>query len=537
MVFTLDGIVKHRNSNGIAKYKIKDSFGTVKELTSKQVKTLISQGNIVDGLEIRSGKLFRVKDVNKYSTRKQKPIPGISYATGKTLEAFVTNNIALRFKPRKFILDIVNFCTDINYNKVMILHGIRRTGKTTSIIQTINILINSGIKSEDIIYITISGNNVRMEALVNFIEDSQAKYIFIDEITRVDDFYSQASVLSDILAVFKRIVITGTDSFVFPASLKTNLYGRADVIHSTLVPYKEYIDLFNVNPDNALDEYKLNGGTLLKSEFYNDDAVYKTLRAVVIQNIKNSIQRGTECDSTLSKLTDEQLMYLIFNYIFMATMPKDSSSVINDRKALNQKITDTLAQISGSSSYINDYKTYNIPKGAAKAVLEALYELDILGHIFNVTIESEDLKKQNTIELIAMIQALANETLSYNSQQGKSLGFSFENMIIANVIMWSRHSKCNVGFAKYIENGTQHEIDLIVQRSISYEKHNICIEIKHSNKVESSFAKHLTHPSLEKAVGNVDKRIIVYRGNTIYNRGIHYVNAHEFLMNLESWLS
>ena len=535
MVFWLDGVIKN-SDNSIRKYKIKDSNGNVKDLASNQVKNLIRCGNTVEGLEIRNNRLLRVNKTVNYSNVGTKGNSGMRILSGAGLENFVYNHTAVGYRQRDFVDEIVNFCSRPAENRVMIIHGIRRTGKTTSIIQSIHRLFTAGVPSADVAYLIITNDTVKMENIIDFLNNTTSKYIFIDEVTKISDFYNNAAILADYYAVFKHIILTGTDSFVFPAVTKTNLYGRAHMIHSTTVSYREYTRVFNTVGNNPVDRYMSNGGSMLESEFYSESAIYKTLKSVVIDNIKHSIKVGIPVDSVLNKITDEQAMYLIFNFVFMATMPKDNGSILGDRKALSQRVIDTLASISGASTELTDYRTYNLPKGAAKAMLEALYELDIIGHIYNVTEESDTIKKQNTIEVIALIQALANEALSYNSNTGKATGFAFENMIIANILMWNRGRVYNIGFAKYIENKTQHEIDCVVQYVRDGVKHNICIEVKHSSEKDNSYTEHLNHHSLEMAIGYIDRKIVVYRGRTLCDNGVYFVNAHEFLINMDKWL-
>lgn len=535
MVYELDGIIKNKSNTAISKYIIKDSNGLTREMTSREIKALIIAGKRINGLKIKNNRLIRTHVVSQSQSNKGKNFRALS---GDTLHRYISDHIALSLNKRDMVYGILNFCSEPKSSRVLIVHGIRRTGKTVSILQSISELIHRGVDRNNIVYIAITGNNVTLGDIVDYIESHNQEYIFIDEITRVADFYDNAAIISDILAVSRYIVLTGTDSFVFPAVTKTNLYGRAQVIHSTLIPYKEYIRLFNINTADAVDVYKNDGGMLLRSEFSSDPIIYQTLKSVVLENIKNSIRCGIKYDDVLNMITEEQALYLIFNYIFMITQTKDAGSLISDRKKPTQRIINILHNISGLSLDVKDYNVYNLPKGASKAMLLAMCELDVIGVINNIAQNENGVERQNDCEIISFIQALARETLNYNSNIGKQIGFSFENMIIANTIMWARGcaDDLHVGFAKYKYDKEQREVDIVVYKNTSNGRIGIPIEIKHKNEKENSDALHLKHESIEKVIGSIVRRIVVYRGKTIKDNGVLFINAHDYLTNLDTWL-
>ncbi len=86
------------------------------------------------------------------------------------------------------------------------------------------------------------------------------RYVFIDEITLMDDFIDSAAILSDIYgAQGMRIVLTGTDSLAFALTMRQELFDRAVTVRTTFIPFREYSRLLGAD---SIDEYIRYGGTL-----------------------------------------------------------------------------------------------------------------------------------------------------------------------------------------------------------------------------------------------------------------------------------
>lgn len=69
-----------------------------------------------------------------------------------------------------------------------------------------------------------------------------ARYVFIDEVTLMEDFIDSAALFSDVFATMgMKIVLSGTDSLGFWLAMDEELYDRAKSIHTTFIPYREYI--------------------------------------------------------------------------------------------------------------------------------------------------------------------------------------------------------------------------------------------------------------------------------------------------------
>ena len=129
------------------------------------------------------------------------------------------------------------------------------------------------------------------------------RYIFIDEVTLMEDFIDSAALFSDIYAPMgMKIVLSGTDSLGFWFAESNELYDRVHLIHTTFIPYREYSRLLGID---GIDEYIRYGGTLRQGEslsdetitmaedasFRDDESTRKYIDTAISRNIQHSLAR------------------------------------------------------------------------------------------------------------------------------------------------------------------------------------------------------------------------------------------------------
>ena len=181
--------------------------------------------------------------------------------------------------------------------KVLILYGLRRTGKTTMIQQLISDMDEETLRRAAFIQAmpgkTLSDINVALRTL----ESQGYRYIFIDEVTLIEDFVEGAALLSDIFAMSgMKIVLSGTDSLGFMFSEDEQLYDRCIMLHTTFIPYREFSRVLGID---SVDEYIKYGGTMsMSGKLYNEDIPFstaKTTREYVDSAIAKNIQHSLKC--------------------------------------------------------------------------------------------------------------------------------------------------------------------------------------------------------------------------------------------------
>lgn len=182
-------------------------------------------------------------------------------------------------------------------DKVLILYGLRRTGKTTMMRQAISEMSNGQLEKTAFIQvvpgITLADINTDLKILAS----QGFQYIFIDEATLLSDFIEGAALFSDIFASCgMKIILSGTDSLGFLFSEDSQLYDRCVMLHTTFIPYREFERLLGIR---GIDEYIRYGGTLsLGGSHYNEHSTFSTAKSTdeyVDSAIANNIQHSLKC--------------------------------------------------------------------------------------------------------------------------------------------------------------------------------------------------------------------------------------------------
>ena len=155
-------------------------------------------------------------------------------------------------------------------DRVCLIFGLRRTGKTTMLRQAIG-----RMTAEDFARAAyIKARRIDTMAMVSrdlkTLVDAGFRYVFLDEVTLMKDFIDSAALFSDVYAAMgMKIVLSGTDSLGFWLAMDQELYDRAVPIHTTFIPYREYSRLLGID---SIDDYIRYGGTLRAGELAFDDA-------------------------------------------------------------------------------------------------------------------------------------------------------------------------------------------------------------------------------------------------------------------------
>ena len=182
-------------------------------------------------------------------------------------------------------------------DRVYILFGLRRTGKTTLIRQCI--LDMSEDQRDRTVFIQVQNHNTLKDLNLDlkYLEAHGFEYVFIDEVTLLDDFIEGAALFSDVFAASgMKIILSGTDSLGFLFTENEELYDRCLMAHTTFIPYREFEEVLGVA---GIDEYIRYGGTMsIGGIHYNgQNAVFATKKSTdeyidsaIAHNIQHSLK-------------------------------------------------------------------------------------------------------------------------------------------------------------------------------------------------------------------------------------------------------
>ena len=148
------------------------------------------------------------------------------------------------WEARDSLRDLVTFLGSDD-DRVCTLYGLRRTGKTTMIRQAIAAMSPEDRWASAYVSVDGKGSMAKLCHDIRVLRAQGIRFLFIDEVTLLEDFVSGSSVFSDIYTAFgrMRIVLTGTDSLAFRFAGADRLYDRTLMIHTTYIPFREHCRL------------------------------------------------------------------------------------------------------------------------------------------------------------------------------------------------------------------------------------------------------------------------------------------------------
>lgn len=202
-----------------------------------------------------------------------------------------------------------------NYrDKILVLYGLKRTGKTTLLEQTI-----SKIKKNEKCAYYLADSSDNMDVLEETIEKEQkkgTKYFFVDEITSMEGFVDESASLSNLYSKEGMIIIlSGTDSLGFHLAGIESLSGKTVKIGTTHIPFAEYCRVLDIKD---MDEYIKFGGLMTDGKtddgdnghFVDDyDTTLNYLKSVA-NNISHSLKKSPNT-SCLERPTEDELSVII----------------------------------------------------------------------------------------------------------------------------------------------------------------------------------------------------------------------------------
>ncbi len=187
-------------------------------------------------------------------------------------------------------------------SRVFVIYGLRRTGKTTMIRQSI-LSLSDELRGHAA-YVKV-GTGDTLAALNRDLKRLHANgidLVYIDEVTLLGNFIDSASLFSDVhAAVGMKIVLSGTDSLGFWLAAREELYDRAELLHTTFIPFREHARLLGTDD---IDDYIEFGGTFKigdrrfghpdarreEASFRDDETTRFYIDTAIARNIQHSLK-------------------------------------------------------------------------------------------------------------------------------------------------------------------------------------------------------------------------------------------------------
>ena len=496
---------------------------------------------------------------------------------------------ASQYERRDCFSKIQDFLKTPAADKVCLVFGLRRTGKTTLLKQLVLAMNEEEQKSA--IYIKASTENTieELNADLKLANKLKYKYVLIDEITLIEKFIDNAALLSDVYAVQgMKIVLSGTDSLGFWFAQNEELYDRAVTIHTTFVPFREYSRLLKIDD---IDEYIRYGGTLKAGEtnfedsdanafdasFRTDESTRRYIDTAIAQNIQHSLKcydRGNHFRNLIDLYKKDELTNAInriiedMNQAFtvdVITRDFKSSDLGSAKDLLRRekdetKRTDFLDTFDASEVTKKlmeilkirnkERQTIEIEEVHIQEITEYLKALDLLEIVYTENIPISNKKQERIIFTQSGMRFCQAQVLVYSLMQDEvfgSLTGELRDIITEKILEDVRGrmledivfletkrtygSKRNVFKLKFASG----EFDMVIQDKTK--KQCEIFEIKHSKEPFPAQYRHINDEEkialTEAQFGKVVRRCVLYRGESeMLENGVEYKNMEEFLKGL-----
>jgi hypothetical protein len=240
----------------------------------------------------------------------------------------------------------------VNSGKIISVIGVRRSGKTYLLYDTVKTLLNSGVKLKSILYMNFEDErlNIKTSDLDTILQayrelnpdlDLSTAYFMFDEIQNIDNWEKFVRRCYD--SVTRNIFITGSNSKFLSKEIATSLRGRTISYEVYPLSFKEYtrfkkIDVENQSSRNkakiinSFDEYLMSGG-FPEAIFLSDELRTKTLQEYYnVMLYKDIIERYNISNTQV-------LRYFLERVLSNLGLPTSINKIYNELQSQNYKTT------------------------------------------------------------------------------------------------------------------------------------------------------------------------------------------------------
>ena len=525
-------------------------------------------------LEKELKELIRILDNSNKSMKKETEFY-TNIRVGEQLGKYVKS--VKGFKRRECFKKIEEFIYSDLYDKVFILYGLRRTGKTTMIRQTIADMTVEDFSKAAFIQISSRDTLANINKDLRKLESLGYKYVFIDEVTLIEDFIEGAALFSDIYAASgMKIVLSGTDSLGFMLTKSHQLYDRCILLHTTFIPYREF---YNVLGISGVDEYIRFGGTMsLTGINYNQGFIFNNTKNVneyvdtaIAKNIQHSLKyyddgnhfrhlqelyEKNELTNVINRVV-EDINHRFTKDVLIRKFKSNDLSLSSRNLRMDRNNPTTILDDINIEEFTNQLKQLLeiLDSNERKVKLDEIHAieikeyLNILDLIFEIEVRtipvSNEIKKNTIISQpglrYAQSKALIDSLLLDEQFNGLSVddkevvlsrivneikGRMMEDIILLETKLFYPEKEV---FKLQFSIG---EFDMVIfdPKTITCEIY----EVKHSKEIHPNQYRFLIEEEkleqTEFRYGKITRRCVIYSGESRIENNIEYKNVEEYLL-------
>lgn len=497
--------------------------------------------------------------------------------TGKELRVFAAG--VQQYKKRECYQQLHDYIYGPAQDKVLILYGLRRTGKTTLIRQLFVEMSDADLSRAAFIQIGPKNTLAEVNRDLRRLEEQGFRYVFLDEVTLLEDFIEGAALFSDIFAACgMKIVLSGTDSLGFLFAEDEQLYDRCILLHTTFIPYREFESVLGIR---GIDKYIRYGGTMsLGGLHYNEASTFATreradeyVDTAIARNIQHSLRcyhheghfrhlqdlyGAGELTSAINRVVEDINHRFTLEVLTRNFKSSDLSISASNLRRDRTHPTDILDRVDVAAVTENlralleirnkAEQTVPLDKVHTAEIKEYLDLLDLTQDIEVIHLPHVGEKGTRTViaqpglryaQASALIQSLLlDETFSSlslperNAVQERILSEIIGRMMEDIVLLETKLA--NPGKQVFVLQFPVGEFDMVSfdPAAASCE----IFEIKHSTEAVPAQYRHLVDPKkcaeTEHRFGPITAKTVLYRGESQIVDGVKYENVEVYLRKL-----
>lgn len=483
------------------------------------------------------------------------------------------------YKKRELYSAIENYVYGDSHDKVFILYGLRRTGKTTLIRQIIYNMNESDRNKAVFIQVNSDNSLGDINKDLKKLESMGYKYVFIDEVTLMDDFIEGAALFSDVYAASgMKIVLSGTDSLGFVFSEDEQLYDRCVLLHTTFIPFREFENVLGIKD---IDEYMKFGGTMSQSGENYNKAIFGSKKATdeyvntaIARNIQHSLKNyqyeghfrhlkdlyeKNELTNAINRIVEDMNHEFTIKVLTRDFKSHDFGSAKDIMRKDRENPTDILDDVDGKKFTENlmslleilnkENQTVDIDDIHRIEIKEYFDLLDLTCDIPLVDMKDLSSKKSNTVfsqpglrysqaeslvKTLLMDETFKEVSATERKRITERILDEVKGRMLEEIVQLET-KKANPDLEVFKLQFAVGEFDMVV-----YDPVNVCCkiyEVKHSKEKDPLQYRHLINEEnckqTEFRYGTILEKVVLYRGEDAESEhGIIYRNVEDYLCEL-----
>lgn len=486
------------------------------------------------------------------------------------------------FRKREIFDQLEAYLNSPGSDRVFILYGLRRTGKTTMIRQAVLTMEPDMRNRTAFIQISPDQTLASLNQDLKLLEAAGIRYVFIDEVTLLADFIEGAALFSDIFAASgMKIVLSGTDSLGFMFAEDEQLYDRCFMLHTTFIPYREFERVLGIR---GIDQYIRYGGTMSlggvdynmkEMPFSSEKRTYEYVDSAIARNIQHSLRNyqyeghfralydlyeRNELTGAINRVVEDMNHRFTLDVLTRAFVSHDLGVSKTNMRMDRENPTDILDHIDEAAVTERlrilleirdrDEQTVVLSEEHVREIREYLEILDLIRYVDIEFAGSSQKTRKRTVFTqpgLRYAQAEALITTLMQDETFRDIGIR-ECMRITRRILDEIRGRMMEDIILLETSISSPEKKVFALQFASGEFDMVCFdpdsvscgifEIKHSSQMSPGQYRHLTDADkiaqTEHQYGDITGKYVIYNGEDSNADGIRYLNAEEYLLGLKT---